>query len=401
MHAWRAPRAFDGHRFLAGGATVLVEGDRIVGVEPAHFAVPHDCPVTTYDATLMPGLVDAHVHLVSDGSVGALERVGVQGDDEIDAQVARSLAAQAAAGVTTVRDLGDRDYRTLPFRDAPGPGTPRIVASGPPLTTPGGHCHYLGGAAASDDDLRAAVIEHAERGVNLVKVMAGGGFLTPGSDMIGAQFAVEALRLVVDTAHGLGLPVLSHAHSVVAIEVALDAGVDGIEHFTGVTENGAVLSDDLLERTAAAGVAVDPTMGNDPAVLAMLPTPPPAILEIMARVGLDIEAFFAQRYVDVGRMRAHGVRVVPGVDAGAAPTKAHGNAWRAVLDLATAGWPLDEALAAGTSGAADACGLGAETGALRPGLAADLLVVEGDLAADPAALGRPLDVLLRGSRLSG
>lgn len=400
MHAWRAPRAFDGHRFLPGGATVLVEGERIVGVEPADFAVPHECSVTSYDGTLMPGLVDAHVHLVSDGSLGALERVGVQDADEIDTQVARSLAAQATAGVTTVRDLGDRGYRTLPFRDAPGPGQPRVVAAGPPLTTPGGHCHYLGGEAATDDELRSAVLEHADRGVDVVKVMAGGGFLTPGSDVVGAQYAVEAMRLVVETAHDRGLPVLAHAHSAVAIEIALAAGVDGIEHFTGITAEGAVLTDDLLERTAAAGVAVDPTMGNDLAVLALLPAPPPAVLEIMARVGLDLEAFFAQRYVDAGRMRAHGVRVVPGVDAGAAPTKAHGNAWRAVLDLVTAGWPLAEALAAGTSGAADACGLAAETGALRPGLAADLLVVHGDLAADPTALGRPAGVLLRGVPLS-
>lgn len=401
MHAWRAPRAFDGHRFLPGGATVLVEGDRIVGVEPAGVAVPHDCPVAAYDGTLLPGLVDAHVHLVSDGSVGALERVGEQDDDAIDAQVARSLAAQAAAGVTTVRDLGDRGYRTLPFRDAPGPGQPRVVAAGPPLTTPGGHCHYLGGEAATDDELRSAVREHADRGVDVVKVMAGGGFLTPGSDMVGAQYAVEALRLVVETAHGLGLPVLAHAHSTVAIEVALAAGVDGIEHFTGITAEGAVLTDDLLDRTAAAGTVVDPTMGNDRSVLvALMAAPPPAVVEIMARVGLDVEGFFAQRYVDAGRMRDHGVRVVPGVDAGAGPMKAHGNAWRAVLDLVTAGWPLAEALAAGTSGAAEVCGLAAETGALRPGLAADLLVVEGDLAVDATALGRPAGVLLRGERLS-
>ncbi|TNM45109.1 amidohydrolase family protein [Nocardioides albidus] len=396
MRAWRAPRAFDGTRFLERGATVLVEGDRIVGVEPADFAPPHDCPVTSYDGTLLPGLVDAHVHLVSDAGVGSLERVGELDDDAVDAEIARSLAAQAAAGVTTVRDLGDRGYRTLAFRDTPAPGAPRIVAAGPPLTTPDGHCHYLGGQVASRDGIRAAVAEHAERGVDVIKVMAGGGFLTPGTDMIGAQFTVGELRLVVDAAHETGRPVLAHAHSVAAIEVALAAGVDGIEHYTGVTTEGAVLSDDLLERTAAAGVVVDPTMGNDPAVLALMPAPPPAIIEIMARIGLDIEGFFAQRYADVGRMRAHGVRVVPGVDAGAGPMKAHGNAWRAMLDLVTAGWSLAEALAAGTSGAADACGQGAETGALRPGLAADLLVVDGDLAAEPAALARPVAVMVRG-----
>lgn len=398
MQAWRASYAFDGTRFLPGGATVLVDGERIIGVESAGFDVPEDCTVTSYDGTILPGLVDAHVHLVSDGSVGSLERVGVLDDAAIDAEIARSLAAQVAAGVTTVRDLGDRGFRTLAFRDRAEPGLPRVLTAGPPVTTPGGHCHYLGGVAADDLALAAAVAERAERGVDVVKVMASGGFLTPGSDMVGIQFVADQLRLVVEAAHRVGLPVLAHAHSLVAIEAALAAGVDGVEHFTGITNEGSVLTDDLLERTAAAGVAVDPTLGNDQSVLDRMPAPPPAVLEIMTRVGLDLEGFFAQRYADVGRMRAHGVRVVPGVDAGAAPMKAHGNAWRAVLDLVTAGFPLAEALAAGTSGAADACGLGGVTGELRAGRAADLLVVDGDLAGDPSALGRPLAVMARGMR---
>ncbi|HWJ66250.1 MAG TPA: amidohydrolase family protein [Nocardioides sp.] len=398
MQAWRASYAFDGTRFLPGGATVLVDGERIIGVESAGFDVPDGCTVTSYDGTILPGLVDAHVHLVSDGSVGSLERVGVLDDAAIDAEIARSLAAQVAAGVTTVRDLGDRGFRTLAFRDRAEPGLPRVLTAGPPVTTPGGHCHYLGGVAADDLALAAAVAERAERGVDVVKVMASGGFLTPGSDMVGIQFVADQLRLVVEAAHRVGLPVLAHAHSLVAIEAALAAGVDGVEHFTGITNEGSVLTDDLLERTAAAGVAVDPTLGNDQSVLDRMPAPPPAVLEIMTRVGLDLEGFFAQRYADVGRMRAHGVRVVPGVDAGAAPMKAHGNAWRAVLDLVTAGFPLAEALAAGTSGAADACGLGGVTGELRAGLAADLLVVDGDLGSDPSALGRPVAVMARGAR---
>lgn len=397
MQAWRAPRAFDGDKFLPGGATVLVEGDRIVGVESADFAVPSDCPVTSYDGTLMPGLIDAHVHLVSDGSLGALERVGELDEDAIDAAIGRSLAAQVAAGVTTVRDLGDRGYRTLVARDRGAAGLPRIVASGPPVTTPGGHCHFLGGVAATEDELRSAVVERHERGADVVKVMADGGFLTPGTDMVGAQYAATALRAVVETAHDRGLPVLAHAHSVTAIEAALAAGVDGIEHFTGVTEEGALLSDDLLARTAAAGVVVDPTMGNDMSLVPTMPPPPPQVVAIMERMGTDMLTFFAQRYADLRRMRQHGVRVVPGVDAGAMPLKAHGNAWLAVLDLVTAGWSLEEALAAGTSGAADACGLGAVAGQLRPGFSADFLVVDGDLQATPSALGRPLAVVVRGS----
>lgn len=396
MYAWRAPVAFDGRRFLDGGATVLVEDGLLVGVEPASYDVPADCPVTTFDGTLMPGLVDAHVHLVADATPGSLERVGSRSPEEVDAQIARSLAAQVAHGVTTVRDLGDLDYRTLAFRDRSDADLPRVVAAGPPITVPDGHCHFLGSVAATPEELRAAVADHHDRGVDVIKVMASGGFLTPGTDMLGVQYEAAVLRVVVEAAHDLGLPVLAHAHSVAGIEAAVAAGVDGIEHFTGICAEGVVVADDLLERVAAAGIVVDPTLGNDLSLLDTLPPPPPQIAEIMERLGLDRATFFQQRFGDVTRMREHGVRVVPGVDAGAMPLKAHGNAWIAVTDLVTAGYPITEALAAGTSGAADACGVGTATGALRAGLAADLLVVDGDLRADAAALGRPVAVAVRG-----
>jgi imidazolonepropionase-like amidohydrolase len=394
--AIRAPHAFDGSRFLPGGATVLVDGDKIAGVEAVDHPLPVGCEESSYDGTLMPGLVDAHVHLVSSGAVGALEAVGTQSPDVIDAEIERSLAAQAAHGVTTVRDLGDRDYRTLGFRDRPAAGQPRIVAAGPPITVPEGHCHYLGCVAATPDEVRHAVADHHERGVDVIKVMASGGFLTPGTDMFGAQYEVDVLRALVDVAHERGLQVLAHAHSVTGIETALAAGVDGLEHFTGMTDQGPLLTDDLLDRVAAAGVTVDPTMGNDFSLLDQLPPPPPQVAETMQRLGVDLKQAFQQRYVDQGRMRAHGVRVVPGVDAGAMPLKAHGNAWLAVTDMVKSGYPVAEALAAGTSGAADACGVGDVTGRLAAGYDADLLVADGDLEADPAGLGRPQAVLVRG-----
>ncbi|HET6167812.1 MAG TPA: amidohydrolase family protein, partial [Marmoricola sp.] len=189
MHALRAPVAFDGHAFLPGGATVVVEGDSILGLEAFGYDVPHDCPVTTYDGTLLPGLIDAHVHLVSDGGIGSLERAGTLSDDELDAVIVQSLRQQAAAGVTTVRDLGDARFRTLTHRDRREPGLPRIVAAGPPLTVPEGHCHYLGGVVDGPDPIRAAVRERADRGVDVVKVMASGGMITLGTDVFGVQFS--------------------------------------------------------------------------------------------------------------------------------------------------------------------------------------------------------------------
>lgn len=395
MWALRAPVAFDGTDFLADGATLIIDGEVIIGVEGRGFDVPTDCPVTDVSGTLMPGLIDAHVHLVSDGGLGALERAPQLSDEEVDAEIARSLAAQVAHGVTTVRDLGDVGYRTLAFRE-PAAGRPRVVAAGPPITIPGGHCHFLGCVAATPDELRHAVREHHERGVDVIKVMASGGFLTPGTDMLGAQYPAAVLRAAVEEAHRLGLAVMAHAHSVAGIEEALAAGVDGIEHFTGICEDGSVLSDDLLDRVAAAGIQVDPTMGNDFTLVETLPPPPPQVQEVMDRMGLDRAQFFAQRYVDQARMREHGLWVVPGVDAGAMPLKAHGNAWIAVTDMVRSGWTVAGALAAGTAAAARACGVEDVTGSLRPGLAADVLVVDGDLRHEPDALGRADMVMVRG-----
>ncbi len=398
MRAVRAPVAFDGHRFLEGGATVLVEGDRIAGVEAFGCELPEGCTLTSYDGTVLPGLINAHTHLVAEGSLGSLERVGGQSDDEIDATIDQSLRSQVRAGVTTVRDLGDRHYRTIAARERATPGLPRIVAAGPPITTEGGHCHYLGGEVAGLSGIRAALEERHERGVDVVKVMASGGMLTVGTDIFGVQFAPEELRALVELAHELGLDVLAHAHSLWGIEHALAAGVDGLEHFTGLTEEGLRIPDDLLDGVAAAGVVVDPTLGFDQAAFEALPAPPPGIVEAMRRTGLDPTTFNAARIEVVTRIRQHGVRVVTGVDDGAIATKPHGSIALAIEDLVTGGYSVAEALATATSFAAEACGVGDETGSLWAGSAADVLVVDGDLRCGPEPLRSPVDVMVRGVR---
>jgi imidazolonepropionase-like amidohydrolase len=396
MRAIRAAHAFDGIRFLPGGATVLVDDDRIAGVETGPVDLPEHVTGVEHVGTVLPGLIDCHTHLVADATFGGLERAGALPEEGIDAVIADSLRAHAVAGVTTVRDLGDRDYRTLAFRDRPG--VPRVVAAGPPLTTAGGHCHFLGGVV--DGDLPAAVAEHAERGVDVIKVMASGGFATPGTDQLGAQFTSAELTALVDRAHAVGLPVVAHAHSLVGTQNALAAGVDGIEHFTGLTREGPRLDAELLDEVARRGVYVDLTTGNDRTLHALMPAPPPPLAELMARLGFDsFDAFYVSRIGVFSRLREHGVAVVTGVDSGMGPTKKHGNAWRTVGELVEGGYPIAEALAAATSVAAEACGLAGETGRLAAGYAADLLVVDGDLAHDPSLLSVPREVLIRGTRV--
>ena len=397
MHALKAARCFDGERFLPGGTTVLLDGERIAGVEPLAYDAPDGVAVTTYDGTLLPGLIDAHVHLVSDSTLGSLERAGAATDEELDTTIARMLGDEAASGVTTVRDLGDRRYRTLVARDRRSPGEPRVVAAGPPLTITAGHCHFLGGEASGVDAVRASVREHADRGVDVVKVMASGGMLTMGTDLLGVQFTAEEMLAAVDEAHAAGLRIVAHAHSEAGARHAVAAGVDGLEHATMLGPDGIAIPDDLIDEIAERRLTVDPTLGFDPDRVIPLDQAPPHVRAVVERVGMTPVEVAQRRMAQIRRMQEAGVRLVSGLDAGAAPPKPHGALWRAVIHLLDAGLTPAQALTTATSVAADDCGVGAETGRLAPGLAADVLVVDGDAETDLEVLGRPVTVFVRGT----
>jgi imidazolonepropionase-like amidohydrolase len=408
MLAIRAAHAFDGERFVAGGATVLVVGRAIVGVEPQAYDVPDGCPVHDHgDATVLPGLVDAHVHLVGDSGPMALERVAGYTNEELDAVVTAALRHQLAAGVTMVRDLGDRRFNVVERRDrqrAHDAGLPWIVASGPPITSPGGHGHYLGGEVAGDAEIDAAVRDRTEHGVDLVKVMASGGMTTPGTDVGAVQFSLADLRRIIEAAHDAGLSVTVHSHAAEGIDQALAVGVEGIEHASYLTGGGppglaALLhleaSDQQIADLAASGCAVCPTLGGlGPELFRQAP---PLVRQLVAAAGVTPEQIFESRMGLIGRMHRAGVRLVSGTDAGISPPKAHGNLPEAVTDLARV-TGVAHALASATKDAAEACGLGAAKGRLAAGTDADLLVVDGDLAHDIAGLRRVRQVVVRGGR---
>jgi imidazolonepropionase-like amidohydrolase len=375
MEAYRADAAFDGDRVMAGGALVLVHDGMIIGVEPASAAVPDGCPVTYLPGTtLLPGLIDAHSHLCGNDQFDALDRLPGLSADEIDQTVEAALAAQLAAGVTAVRDLGDHRWAVVD-RHRDRPTGPTVVAAGPPITSPGGHCAAMGGEASGIEGLRRAVRERAERGADLVKIMTSGGVMTPGTDIRTCQFSLDELGAVVDQAHKLGLPVTAHAHALTAIEQCVAAGVDGIEHCSFLTEQGMRTPPQLAAAIAAAGIAVCPTLGHDTDALAALP---PALMAVAERVGVTLE----QRLAQVGELHAAGVSFISGVDSGINPVKRHGLLPSAIVELAAAGVAPVTALASATGQAARACGLADRTGRLRPGLQADLLLVGGDPITD-------------------
>ncbi|SNY28146.1 amidohydrolase family protein [Paractinoplanes atraurantiacus] len=379
MEAFRADTAFDGERLMTGGALVIVRDGVIAGVQPASAAAPDGCPVTHLPVTtLLPGLIDAHSHLCGNDQPDALDRLPGLSADEIDQTIEAALAAQLAAGVTAVRDLGDHQWSVVD-RHRDRPRGPAVVAAGPPITSPGGHCAAMGGEASGIDALRRAVRERAERGADLVKVMTSGGVMTPGTDIRACQFSLGELRAVVDEAHRLGLPVTAHAHALAAVEQCVAAEVDGIEHCSCLTAGGMVTPPELAAAIAAAGIVVGPTLGHDLDALAALP---PALMALAERVGVTLE----QRLAQIGELHAAGVSFVSGVDSGINPVKRHGLLPTAIVELVAAGVTPAAALASATSKAAEVCGLADRTGRLRAGLQADLLIVDGDPTTDITAI---------------
>lgn len=208
-------------------------GPPIAAVQPAATRAPEGCEVLDApDGTVLPGLIDTHVHLCADGTNGTLERMGEPSDDRLHEVIGDSLRCHLAAGLTTVRDLGDRRFAVLDWRaatHADGP-YPRVIAAGPPITSIGGHCANMGGEAAGAAQLRNAVRDRVERGADIVRVMTSGGFATPGTEVMNCQFELDEVLELVEAAHTVGLPVTAHAHGRPAVLMAMAAGVDGIEH---------------------------------------------------------------------------------------------------------------------------------------------------------------------------
>ncbi|KAK7043869.1 hypothetical protein VNI00_008035 [Paramarasmius palmivorus] len=365
---------------------VVVQGDRIIASGPwdsLRCSVDANTPVKDLgDVTLLPGLFDCHVHLFLDPSSGVSSTSSIPSEDRILAQMARNSLKVLDAGVTTVRDLGCPGTYSITMRDriknkqAMGP---RILSANAPITVEGGHAHAWGGVAQGVEACRAEAKKRVDEGVDVIKVMSTGGFMTAGSHPAKARYTIEELKAIKEVAHAHGIPVTTHATGTEGIDRAVEAGFDCVEHCAWSVEGGTKYDDAVAKKIVERGVAVCPTMNT-------------ACLEKDYFCPWD-----AREHVigNLSRLRETGAKMIVGTDngIGLCHFERYADGLSALVD---AGYTLREIISSATCVAAEVCGLANETGKLLPNMAADLAAFGGNPLDDVQAFYRPRFVMARG-----
>lgn len=380
----------DGH---LGASTVLLLGGRIAEVAPGHRVPAGAETVDLRGLTLLPGLIDAHVHLNLRAD-GRMYETAEESDAALTATTRENARTALAAGITTVRDVGSKDGTAFAARAEGSPALlPRMLISGPPVTATGGHCWFLGGPADGVEEVQERVRALAAAGADWIKVMATGGG-TPGTVSWEPSYSQAELDAIVDQAHSLGIKVTMHCLSGVGMARAVDAGADHIEHagFAIDGDGAARFEPELADRMAEAGVVVTPTLS------VRLFMRNHAIATGAASEVVDAwEKRFDNGMQQFGGLYRAGVRFAAGTDAGWHRTPFDGLATEMEC-LAACGPGSAETLRAATSTTAAHFGL-ADAGRVRAGADADLIAVDGDPLADLSALSRVRHVVRGGASL--
>lgn len=385
--AYRADRLIDGvSDGMVEDAAVLVEDGRIASVGPAGELSGDAETIDLGDATLLPGLIDAHVHLVWSASAEPHSLVESEPRTVTALRCAENMRKHLEAGVTTVRDVGSTDGMAIDIARAVQLGVlpgPRVVAAGRAIAMTGGHGWFLGQEADGPDAVRSAVRQEIKNGATCIKFMASGGVYGHAEEPGSSQLTIEEMRAGVEEAHKAGKKVAAHAYSAEAINNALEAGVDSIEH-------GSFIDWETAEKMRDQGSYLVPTMSVYAAMDEQgqeLGAP-----EYIQRKTKEVVA--ATQEALQTAMEA-GVKIVAGTDCGA-PGHPHGTLPMELRLMVEAGATPLQAIQSGTSAAAELLGLEAETGSLEAGKSADIIAVGGNPLEDITELGKVELVVLKG-----
>ncbi|PKB64973.1 MAG: hypothetical protein BZY80_01275 [SAR202 cluster bacterium Io17-Chloro-G2] len=395
----KARRLIDGKGGSLDNGAVLVDGDRIkaLGTQD-ELAPPEGAEIIDGGGmTVMPGLVDAHVHLVNTGEAFSARDARTATSEEMMILAVKNAFLAIKTGVTTVRDLGGKGFITVSVRDSIDKGVipgPRVVSCAAALTTTGGQSHYKSLEADTPDEMKKAVRYLIKGGADCIKIFGSGGNATPGSNPLASQYTLEEFRSATEEAHRMGKHVAAHVHPTTAIKLALEAGVDCLEHCSWLHPGGLGVDEAVLEEISAKGTFI--SLGF-PASWYRVPLDD--IQDVMDRAGR--EALLEPRYESIKRMFDSGAKVVASSDAGSTATRIDEFALLLEFLVNSLEVPAQKVITSATSLAAEAIGLGDAVGSLAPGKQADILLVDGDPSTDITALQRVATVMKAGKVVAG
>tara|TARA_B110000879_G_scaffold184235_1_gene243702 strand:+ start:1151 stop:2332 length:1182 start_codon:yes stop_codon:yes gene_type:complete len=369
---------------LIAANAIKINGNQITAITDSSSKVQDDEQVHDLQGLYcIPGLIDAHVHMCLNPSL----KDPLEQDKPDDAVIISEMTTRAeqmlAAGITTARDLGGGNWLELELRDQINRGEvvgTRLICSGQPITSVGGHCYFWGGEATDATDALGVIKRQISHGVDLIKVMATGGTITKGSTPSNAQFDADVLKAIVDEATANDFHVAAHCHGTAGIKNATSAGVSTIEHCSWVSEEGWGRGYDaeIVEEMRAKGVVVSPTINAG------------------WKRFIGSKQFESMVKGNYTKMREAGIKLIASTDAGI-PNVFHHDLPKAIPVFAHfAGLSNAGALRAATSDCAEAIGLGAVVGKVAVGLDADLVFYSDNPLNNLDVLASPVKVMSRG-----
>lgn len=363
-------------------AALVIDGKKIesVGPEAAMAFSSHDGRIIdAKGGTILPGLINAHVHLTTDGPADIGAQITGDSVPVAALRAARNARITLEAGITTVRDCGAKDGVVIELAKAVDEGIapgPRIVACGRVVCMTGGHGHFMGREADGPDEVRKAARAEIKEGAQFLKIMATGGVLTKGVHPSQAQLTVNELRAGIEAAHEAGKRTATHAIGNKGIKNALKAGIDSVEH-------GFYIDDEAIELFLRTGAFHVPTLiavdqivshGTEAGI------PGWAVRKAVEESGHHIDSFH--------KSVEHGVRIAAGTDAGT-PFNYHDMlAWE-IEKMAREGLTPMQAIVCATRNGSEVVGMADQIGTLEAGKFADLIVVGSDPLADLTLLRKP------------